>query len=264
LLHKDIVNLKSQNPIVIGLKFQFRHAISLKNVSYCYPNSSNYALKNISLSIGAKSKVGILGKTGSGKTTLVDVILGLLDPQEGGILIDGHPIKDENKLAWQRNIGYVPQQIYLVDNSIEANIAFGVDPHEIDQAAVELAAKIANVHEFVINDLPNGYQTKVGERGVRLSGGQRQRIGIARALYHKPQVLVMDEATSALDGFTEKEVMNAIQDLDQNITVILIAHRLSTLSKCDKVFLFDKGRLKKQGSYDEVVADHTGIYESGS
>ncbi len=184
----------------------------------------------------------------------MDVILGLLEPQEGHLRIDGQVITVANRRQWQRAIGYVPQQIYLADDSVAANIAFGVNVNDIDHQAVERAAKIANLHEFVVNDLSQGYATAVGERGVRLSGGQRQRIGIARALYHNPQVLIMDEATSALDNLTEQAVMEAVNNLGHDITIILIAHRLTTVRQCDQIYLLEQGEVKARGTYDELTA----------
>jgi ABC-type multidrug transport system fused ATPase/permease subunit len=191
--------------------------------------------------------------TGSGKTTIVDIILGLLEAQKGTLEIDGQVITEKNSRSWQRSIGYVPQHIYLADDTVAANIAFGVEPKDINRESVEKAAKIANLDEFVIEELPKQYETTIGERGVRLSGGQRQRIGIARALYHNPKVLVLDEATSALDNQTEKAVMDAINNLSKNITIILIAHRLSTVKKCDKIFLLEKGQLKNEGTFEELI-----------
>jgi ABC-type multidrug transport system fused ATPase/permease subunit len=197
--------------------------------------------------------VGFVGATGSGKTTTVDVILGLLEPQKGSLSIDGQIIDATNRRQWQRSIGYVPQHIYLSDDTVTANIAFGVDINDIDQQAVEHAAKIANLHEFVTSDLPDGYNTTVGERGVRLSGGQRQRIGIARALYHNPKVLILDEATSALDNITEQAVMEAVNNLGHEITIILIAHRLSTVRQCDQIYLLERGEVKATGTYQELT-----------
>ena len=194
-----------------------------------------------------------MGSTGCGKTTTVDLILGLLEPQQGTLCVDGEVVNRANIREWQKSIGYVPQQIYLSDDTVASNIAFGIDESDINQDAVARAAKIANLHDFVINDLPNGYETRVGERGVRLSGGQRQRIGIARALYHNPQVLILDEATSALDNLTEFAVMEAINKLRHDITIILIAHRLSTVKNCDIIFKFENGRLVDQGSFDEII-----------
>ena len=231
----------------------FKKNITLNKVNYYYPNSSRAALKNISINIPAKTKVGLIGHTGSGKTTVVDIILGLLMPQKGTLEIDGKVVTNKNLRSWQRSIGYVPQNIFLIDDTIASNIAFGVEQKNIDQEAVEKAAKTANLHEFVLNELPQKYQSVIGERGVRLSGGQRQRIGIARALYHNPKVLVLDEATSALDNSTELEVMDAISNLGNDITIILIAHRLNTVKKCDIIFKLEKGNLIDKGIFDEVV-----------
>ena len=183
----------------------------------------------------------------------MDVILGLLEVQKGTLEVDGQIITKKNSRSWQRSIGYVPQHIYLSDDTISANIAFGVEPKDIIQEAVEKAAKIANIHEFIIEELPKQYKATIGERGVRLSGGQRQRIGIARALYHNPKVLILDEATSALDNQTEEAVMDSVNNLSQNITIILIAHRLSTVKKCNKIFLLEKGQLKDEGTFEELI-----------
>ena len=234
-------------------EFFFNESIKLKNIFYAYPKSSKTALKNVNLTIPAYASVGIVGETGSGKTTVIDLILGLLEAQEGALEVDNKIINNENRAAWQSLIGYVPQQIYLADTSVSENIAFGLDVKEIDHKKVERAAKIANLHEFIINELPSQYQTAIGERGVRLSGGQRQRIGIARALYHEPKLLIFDEATSALDNTTERSVMEAIYNEDFKTTKILIAHRLSTVKKCDKIFLFDKGELKHEGNYQDLL-----------
>jgi ABC-type multidrug transport system fused ATPase/permease subunit len=253
-LHKDLMSLKPASANAQQPAMPLFQAITLNNIVYRYPNAAMPALKGISLTIPAKSTVGLVGATGSGKTTTVDLILGLLDAQEGILAIDGQPITDHNKRAWQRAIGYVPQQIYLADDTVAANIAFGIEPEQIDQGAVEKAAKIANLHEFVTSDLPQGYAATVGERGVRLSGGQRQRIGIARALYHNPQVLILDEATSALDNLTEQAVMEAVHNLGHEITIILIAHRLSTVRQCDQIYLLQRGEVKASGTYDQLVA----------
>lgn len=252
-LTDDIKNLKTPHNYQDKSNLTLNNAITLKKIFYNYPNSSRTALKDINLNIPAKSIVGFVGATGSGKTTLIDIILGLLEPQEGILLVDKQVLTKNNSRAWQRTIGYVPQHIYLSDDTITANIAFGVDSNLIDQDLVEKAAKIANLHEFVTNELPKQYLTTIGERGVRLSGGQRQRIGIARALYHKPQVLILDEATSALDNETEKVVMDAVHNLNKDITIILIAHRLNTVKKCDIIFKLEKGQLVDHGSYDKII-----------
>ena len=197
-IYNEINNLKILKYDEEKKSINFQNSIFLNNISYNYPNSSRAALKNISLIIPAHTTNGIVGITGGGKTTMVDIIMGLLEPQSGTLEVDREVISKNNRRLWQRSIGYVPQQIYLADDTIAANIAFGINPKYIDHKNVEYAAKIANLHEFITNELPLKYQTTVGERGVRLSGGQRQRIGIARALYNKPKVLILDEATSAL------------------------------------------------------------------
>jgi ATP-binding cassette, subfamily B, bacterial PglK len=252
-LYDDIKNLKPFNTNQNQSAMPLENQITLKNIYYNYPNSSKTILKNINLSISAKTTVGLVGTTGSGKTTTVDIILSLLKPQKGTLEIDDQVITNQNSKAWLRSIGYVPQHIYLSDDTVAANIAFGVEAENIDQEVIKKVSKIANLHEFVMNELPKNYQTTIGERGVRLSGGQRQRIGIARALYHNPKVLILDEATSALDNLTEKAVMEAIDNLGKNITIILIAHRLSTVKKCDRIYLLEKGELKNEGTFEELI-----------
>lgn len=252
-LYDDLKKLKPfiENQDKEDLSFQ--KTINLKNVSYNYPNTTRQALKNINLSIPVKSTIGLIGATGSGKTTTVDIILGLLEAQNGTLDVDDKIITKHNSRSWRRSIGYVPQHIYLSDDTIAANIAFGISPNDLNQNDVEKASKIANLHNFVMDELPEKYQTTVGERGVRLSGGQRQRIGISRALYHNPKVLILDEATSALDNQTEQAVMDAINNLDKKITIILIAHRLNTVKNCDKIFLLEKGQLKNEGTFKELI-----------
>ena len=235
---------------------KFTKNIALKNIHYNYPNTSRKVLKNINLNIPVNSTVGIIGPTGCGKTTAVDVILGLLEAQEGTLEVDNQIIDKENVRSWQRSIGYVPQHIYLADDTIAANIAFGAESENIQQINVERASKIACVHDFVTNELPLKYQTSVGERGVRLSGGQRQRIGIARALYHNPKILILDEATSALDIDTEKAVIDAINKINKEITIILITHRLNTLKNCDIIFKFDKGEIVDKGTFNKLISSN--------
>ena len=252
-MYDDVLKLqpfilnKYQDPLLL------KKNITLKNINYHYPNVKRTTLKDINLVIPANSTVGFVGATGSGKTTTVDIILGLLEAQKGSLEVDGKVIDKNNRRAWQHSIGYVPQHIFLADDTVTANIAFGINPKDINQEAVEDAAKIANLHEFIINELPSKYKTTVGERGIRLSGGQRQRIGIARALYHKPQVLILDEATSALDNLTEKVVMEAVNNIGKNITIIIIAHRLSTVKECDIIFQLENGILKDQGTFDKLI-----------
>ncbi|MGG7566224.1 ABC transporter ATP-binding protein [Rhodovulum sp. DZ06] len=234
---------------------KLREALVLKDVTYGYPGADRPALQNLSMTIPAGSSVGIVGGTGAGKTTAMDVILGLLSLEHGTLEVDGRVVaSDADRRAWRRRLGYVPQQIFLTDESVAENIAFGEKPEDIDMARVEAAAKMAALHDFVVSDLPEGYRTPIGEGGGRLSGGQRQRIGIARVLYRNPDVLILDEATSALDNLTERAVMEAISDLGADKTVIMVAHRLSTVRNCDTIFLLEHGRVAAQGTYDELVA----------
>ena len=252
-LNKDLKYLdkiKKNSEFVVPMSL--KESIKLDNVYFKYPNSKSYALKKINIHIPVKNKIGIIGLTGGGKTTLIDIILGLLSPSEGNLKIDDNSISVENIRSWQKIIGYVPQQIFLIDNSIAANIALGVEKKNINEKQLEHVAKIANLHQFIISELPNGYETIIGERGVRLSGGQRQRVAIARALYKNPQVLILDEATNSLDNSTEDAVMEAVDILNKNITIILIAHRLSTVKNCDKIYLVDKGIIKAEGNFNEV------------
>jgi len=252
-LHSGFIDMaKDESQSVAEASITYKKMISLQNISFTYPDSKTMALKDVTLEIKSNTTVGIVGKTGSGKSTIVDVVIGLLNPDVGSLVVDKERITDINRCSWQSLIGYVPQSIFLSDDSIAANIAFGLSKDLIDLEAVELAAKTANLHDFVVNDLEYGYSTIIGERGIRLSEGQRQRIGIARALYHKPQVLILDEATSALDNLTEQAVMDAISNLHHEVTIIMIAHRLSTVKECDQIFLLDRGKLIAMGSYNDL------------
>jgi ABC-type multidrug transport system fused ATPase/permease subunit len=242
-LYNDFKTLELNNKNIDQKVLKFNKTITLKNISYNYPNSSRTTLKDINFTIPSKSKVGFIGPTGSGKTTIVDIILGLLEPKNGTLEVDGKVITNQNIKSWQLSIGYVPQHIYLSEDTIAANIAFGVQSEYIDQDIVKKVSQIAHLHDFVSKELPNQYQTKIGERGVRLSGGQRQRIGIARALYKKPKTLILDEATNALDNQTEKFVMDAINNFYKDITIILISHRSNIIENCDIIFKFDKSQL---------------------
>jgi len=255
-LHKDLMNLSSYPMAKTKTKTSsmiLANSIKLKNIKFSYPGGKRTSLENISLIIPAFSKVGIVGSTGSGKTTMVDVILGLLDPQAGELIVDDSAITNINKRSWQKSIGYVPQQIYLADDTVASNIAFGVETKHIDQKLIEKASKMANLHDFVTSELPKNYNTIIGERGIRLSGGQRQRIGIARALYQDPKILILDEATSSLDNLTENMVMEAMNNLGNKITTIIIAHRLSTVKKCDQIYLLNKGRIEAQGTFEDLL-----------
>jgi len=245
-----------QRSKISDFPMQLNHSLSLENITYTYPNASNPAISKINLVIPARTTIGIVGTTGAGKTTLLDILLGLLPPDNGRILVDDNVITIDNKRAWQLSLGYVPQHIYLSDETITSNIAFGIPEEKIDFDAVQQSAKTSALHEFIMNRLPKGYDTVVGERGIRLSGGQRQRIGIARAMYHDPSVLVLDEATSALDNATEKYVIKSIEQLKGERTIIMVAHRLSTVKDCDTIFMLEQGELVGQGSYDELAANN--------
>jgi ABC-type multidrug transport system fused ATPase/permease subunit len=253
ILYYDIVKLSVPKKAVLNEKISFKDNIALDHIYYNYPNSIKTALNNVNISIPAKTTVGLVGVTGSGKTTIIDLILGLLEPHGGSLKIDGKIIEKKNIRSWQKLVGYVPQQIFLVDDSVEANIAFGVDPSDLDQTALERAAMISNINDFILNELPLGYKTIIGERGVRISGGQRQRIGIARALYHNPQVLVFDEATSALDNLTEQAIMDSVKNLAKKITIIIVAHRLTTVRMCEKIYHLENGTVISEGSYEELL-----------
>ena len=235
----------------------FSNQIELDHITYSYENSSQLAVENISLRIKKGQSIALIGKSGSGKTTLVDIILGLLDPKAGDILVDGKSIYN-NLRSWQDMVGYIPQSIFLIDDTVERNIAFGVPDRLIDTERMYQAIKAAQLEELIAQ-LPEGIKTQVGERGVRLSGGQRQRIGIARALYHERKILVLDEATSALDNETERLVSDAIKSLAGTKTLIIIAHRLTTVEHCDRVYLLEKGRVVESGSYREVVGGKMGV-----
>ena len=258
-IHEDIKNLEPKILQKDKKIIPLNNEIVLKNIHYQYPNSSRTTVKDININIPMSSTVGIVGKTGSGKTTIIDIILGLLQAQKGTLTIDKIIIDKNNCDAWQRSIGYVPQEIFIADDTLEANIAFGVDKKDIKQENVIQAAKIAHIHDFVNNDLPQKYQTTVGERGVRLSGGERQRIGIARALYRNPKVLILDEATSALDNLTEKLVMEKIRNLGDKKTIIMIAHRLSTVKNCDTIFYLENGEVKAYGTYEKLINTSEGF-----
>jgi ABC-type multidrug transport system fused ATPase/permease subunit len=225
--------------------------LQVENLTFTYEGIAESVLNNVNIHIEKGEAVGFVGQSGSGKSTLIDIMLGLLEPQNGSILINGQTIENV-KQSWQKQIGYIPQTIFLMDDSLRRNIAIGIADSEIDEVAIQEALKSAQLEDFVAS-LPEGLDTVVGERGVRLSGGQRQRIGIARALYHRPSVLVLDEATSSLDTETEHGVMQAVQALQGDKTVIIVAHRLSTVEYCDRLYRLDAGRIVDEGTFDEVM-----------
>jgi ATP-binding cassette, subfamily B, bacterial PglK len=254
---EDVLDLLDQSlPDYAGQSIpkpiRFENEIRLASLSFRYTQDSPWVLKNIDLTLKKGSRIGFIGSTGSGKSTLLDIIMGLLSPTNGKLMIDQQPINAQNIRAWQTHIAHVPQTIYLTDSSIAENIAFGISKDKINYQRVKEAAQQAQIAEL-IEQWTDGYQTFVGERGVRLSGGQRQRIGIARALYKKANILIFDEATSALDNETEQEVMSAIENLGKDITVLIIAHRLTTLKECDKIVKLDKNYSVHVGSYQEII-----------
>jgi ATP-binding cassette subfamily B protein len=234
-------------------KLDFYDSIVLENVFFHHQPESPWVLKNINLSIKKGSCIGIIGSTGGGKSTLLDVLMFLLEPSKGSVLIDGMKLNSDMAYTWQRSIAHVSQTIFLSDSSIMENIAFGIEKENIDIKRVKKVAKYAQIDSF-IESHQDGYGAMVGERGVRISGGQRQRIGLARALYKGAKVLILDEATSALDSATEIEVMKGITALSDNLTVLIIAHRLSTLSSCDKVVQIEQGEIIDQNSYEYFMS----------
>ena len=236
----------------ISKDFPFLNSIASKNITYRYPSSDTDVISNVSLEIIKGSKVGFVGPTGSGKTTIIDIFLGLLSPSDGRILVDGNELNFSEHAHLRAIVGYVPQTIFLRDGTVAENIAFGFDKKDIDYKKINEVAEIAQISEH-ISKLPNGYNSEVGERGVKFSGGQRQRIGIARALYRDPQILLLDEATSALDVLTEEKVVHEIMNSLKDVTIITIAHRLSTIKDCDEIFIMEDGKLVGRGSYYDLI-----------
>ncbi len=245
--------IEDMQPASEAGKLSPKRFIKLDNISFNYPGKEDNALSELTLDIPVNQVIGLVGASGSGKSTAIDVLLGLIEPQSGSLVVDGEEIKGSRKRAWQNNVGFVPQAIFLADSSIRENIAFGKPPEEIDENRVTRAAQMAHLDEL-LERLPEGLDTRVGERGIQLSGGQRQRIGIARALYDDAEVLVLDEATSALDGITEKLVMDAIHDFSGKKTIIMIAHRLTTVKQCDSIYILENGSVLDKGHYDDLVS----------
>ncbi len=248
----DSLHMESKSQKFERNCFTPKQNISLENITFTYPNKEEPALNELDMNISANNVIGIVGPSGSGKSTLIDILLGLIYPQKGHLKIDNKIINMKNRRSWQNTIGFVAQSIFLSEGTIAENVAFGLPKNQIDLDRVNHALEIAHLSEFV-KSLKNGINTKVGERGVQLSGGQRQRIGIARALYNNAQVLVLDEATSSLDGITEKMIMEAIDAFSGKKTIILVAHRLKTVQKCDQIFFIDKGKIIDQGTYQELI-----------
>ena len=259
-LHETAIRLQNSKTVALlhgsepTQPLPFNRELAFKTVEFSYPNTAAPVLWNINLSIPKNSSLGVVGTTGAGKTTVIDLAMALLEPSSGQVLVDERDVFDGNQRRWRASIGYVPQTIYLADTTIASNIAFGIEENEIDMARLESAARLARIHDFIESELPERYRTVVGERGVRLSGGQRQRIGIARALYHQPQFLIFDEATSALDNQTEAAIVDAIQALSHKVTMLIVAHRLSTIRACDSIIILERGEIADRGSYDELYA----------
>lgn len=253
LIYDDLVDepLTAPNNSSIS-DFLNADVIKLDNISFCYPGSSNLALKRISASVKKGSFVGFVGLSGSGKSTLVDVLVGLMPASSGVLSVDGVVVNDQTVRAWMKQVGYVSQGFKLCSGSIYQNVAFGLDPDEIDQDRVKRCCEIACIHDFIEDQLPNGYDTELGDSGLNMSGGQKQRINIARAIYHSPSVIVLDEGTSALDVVTEQRVMQNLRKMDDNVTLISVTHRLSTVVNCDHIFVMKDGSIDSEGSYDDL------------
>jgi ABC-type multidrug transport system fused ATPase/permease subunit len=253
-LYRDFKKLPPGNPLITREipRMDLHRQIYLENIVFRYPTSKRDIIQDQSVTITTNTSIAFVGSTGCGKTTLADIILGLLEPQSGKLYIDDIEITDGNRRNWQKNLGYVPQSIYLTDDTIRNNIAFGIETKKIDDQAIMKAAQLANIHDFIVTELEKSYDTIIGERGIRLSGGQRQRIGIARAVYHNPSVLILDEATSALDSLTENAIIDAIKNMSHQKTIIMIAHRITTVKNCDMIYLMDKGVIIDQGNYEEL------------
>jgi ABC-type bacteriocin/lantibiotic exporter with double-glycine peptidase domain len=245
-----IVNAEKENKELPVDTFK---QLSLRNISYNYSEGNQPALNSISLCINTGDSIGLIGKSGSGKTTLIDVLLGILQPQSGEIKYNGQTL-NEKLNDWRLGIAYLPQQVFLIDNTLRRNIALGIDDDAIDDVRINEALKQASLIDF-IEQLPDGLDTEIGERGIRISGGQRQRIAIARAFYHQRSILIMDEATSALDNETESIIVEEIKKLKGKVTLIVVAHRLSTVKNCDRIYRLDKGMIIEEGSYKNVIGD---------
>ena len=254
-IEEDLKNINTQVKKKIEANKQVwskHNEICLKNITFNFTEKKFFTINNVSLTIKPNTSVGFLGKSGSGKSTIIDIITGLIDPNQGEITIDGIPLNKKNLRTWQNKIGIVPQAIFLLEGSIAENVAFGISHDLIDYQQVKKVLKLAYLEEW-LSGLENGIHTKVGERGIQLSGGQRQRIAIARSLYYEPDVLIFDEATSALDRITEKTIMNSIDDFSGKKTLIMISHRLTTVQKCDQIFIIDKGSIIDSGTYQELL-----------
>src|SRR5690606_19060485 len=243
---------------------EFNDRIELSDVTFRYPDVSDAAVNGVNMNIRKGSRVALAGLTGSGKTTLADIVMSLISPSDGRITVDGVPVTREDATRWRKFVGYVPQDVFLLDDSVTRNIAFGVPEKEVDVDRVRRAATTACLDEFITKELPDGYDTRVGERGKRLSGGQRQRLGLSRALYRQPSLRILDDSTSALGGVTQDHVMQAISELPQEITIIAIAHRLSTVRNFDTIYFMDRGKIVMEGSYEDLIDMNESFREMAS
>ena len=263
LVSREMINVPTGDKFrvknLIGEKnhknFSFKDQIKFENVFFSHENSNTKILQNISLEIRQGQKIGIIGKSGAGKSTLIDLILGLIKPTKGKILIDDSNL-DYNLRDWQKQIGYVPQDIYLLDDTIRNNIAFGLNTNDINQEVILNSIELSRLKDYV-SSLEKKENTVVGNRGIKVSGGQKQRIGIARALYHNPKILILDEATSSLDTINEKKIMEEIYNTAENITLIIVTHRHKSVSRCDKVYLLDNGKIIDEGKYTDLEKRHS-------
>jgi ABC-type bacteriocin/lantibiotic exporter with double-glycine peptidase domain len=248
----DLETESKKQTLTPSEEIKFEDKILLEGISFTFPKTKKKILDRMNIEIQKNSSIGLVGSTGSGKTTFVDLLLGLIKQDEGKIIVDGVELNDSNMASWQKRIGYVPQEIFLYDDSIKKNIAFGIPDESVDSSKLEKAINNSQLDQF-IESLPNGANTIVGERGVKLSGGQRQRIGIARALYNDPEILFMDEATSSLDGKTEDVIMESINHLSSQLTLFLVAHRVTTLRECDQIYFLENGKIIESGSYTYLL-----------
>jgi len=265
-VYQDIKNAKNLSPLPLSASkpMPLKGSLEFDKVSYTYPGTEAIGLSDITFKITKGSNTGIVGSTGAGKTTLVDVLLGLLKTSSGKILIDGAQLHSDNIRQWQANIGYVPQDIFLSDSSVAENIAIGISKENISSEKLKQSTKTAKLFDFISKELPDGFDTIIGERGVRLSGGQRQRLGIARALYHSPQIIIFDEATSALDNATEHELIKQINEMSGERTIVMIAHRLTTIKDCDQIIMLDKGQIAGVGTYTELAQNSSSFRKMAS
>ena len=251
-----------ENEVEAADGVQFRDEIKLDKIEYTYPGSRDKVLNNLSIEIKSRSAIGIAGVSGAGKTTLIDILLGLISPDKGSLKVDGVEITASNICAWRKSIGYVPQDVFVADDTIANNIAFGIPSNEIVESNIEFSASLSNLDSFIAS-LAEGYETIIGERGSKMSGGQRQRLGIARALYSNPDIIVFDEATSALDGITESEIIDSLHNLRHKKTIVMIAHRLTTLKECDIIYFLKDGVVSDSGTYQELM-EHNSLFKDMS